>query len=198
LAINYKKLIKEDEKNKEIIKIEPTEKEKENNKIKLKLADNNIINKYININKEVNKFDKVKQQKKKGKIITKSKKIKIPKNVVSIYSNNNNSIKSDLNSDNILINIKNEEKNYLPEDSKKIEKIKKLESIMDYNDDEINDFSYYLALENDKRTYWQLYISLIKTKHEFIYTFFYNKDYNSKIIKIDLFISGLCSKWIIL
>ena len=198
MAINYKKLIKEDEKNKEIIKIEPTEKEKENNKIKLKLADNNIINKYININKEVNKFDKVKQQKKKGKIITKSKKIKIPKNVVSIYSNNNNSIKSDLNSDNILINIKNEEKNYLPEDSKKIEKIKKLESIMDYNDDEINDFSYYLALENDKRTYWQLYISLIKTKHEFIYTFFYNKDYNSKIIKIDLFISGLCSKWIIL
>ena len=198
LAINYKKLIKEDEKNKEIIKIEPTEKEKENNKIKLKLADNNIINKYININKEVNKFDKVKQQKKKGKIITKSKKIKIPKNVVRIYSNNNNSIKSDLNSDNILINIKNEEKNYLPEDSKKIEKIKKLESIMDYNDDEINDFSYYLALENDKRTYWQLYISLIKTKHEFIYTFFYNKDYNSKIIKIDLFISGLCSKLIIL
>ena len=45
-------------------------------------------------------------------------------------------------------------------------------------------------MENDKRTYWQFYISLIKTKHEFIYTFFYKKDYNSKIIKIDLFVFG--------
>ena len=54
----------------------------------------------------------------------------------------------------------------------------------------MNDLSYDLALLNDKRTYWQFYISLIKTKHEFIYTFFYNKDYNSKIIKIDLFLFG--------
>ena len=61
---------------------------------------------------------------------------------------------------------------------------------MDYIDDEINDFSYDSALKNDKRTYWQFYISLIKTKHELIYAFFYNKDYNSKIIKIDLFVFG--------
>ena len=62
--------------------------------------------------------------------------------------------------------------------------------MMDYTDDEINDLSYDDALQNDKRTYWQFYISLIKTKHEFIYAFFYNKDYNSKIIKIDLFLIG--------
>ena len=61
---------------------------------------------------------------------------------------------------------------------------------MDYIDDEMNDLSYDLALKNDKRTYWQFYFSLIKTKHEFIYAFFYNKDYNSKFIKIDLFIFG--------
>ena len=61
---------------------------------------------------------------------------------------------------------------------------------MDYNDEEINDLSYDLALENDKRSYWRFYVSLIKIKHEFIYTFFYNKDYNSKIIKIDLFVFG--------
>ena len=61
---------------------------------------------------------------------------------------------------------------------------------MDYTDDELNDLSFDLALENDKRSYWKFYISLIKTKHEFIYTFFYNKDYKSKIIKIDLFIFG--------
>ena len=61
---------------------------------------------------------------------------------------------------------------------------------MDYTEDEMNDLSYDLALKNDKRTFWQFYISLIKTKHEFIYAFLYNKDYNSKIIKIDLFVFG--------
>ena len=32
--------------------------------------------------------------------------------------------------------------------------------------------------------------SLLKTKHDFIFSFFYNNDYNSKIIKIDLFFVG--------
>ena len=54
-------------------------------------------------------------------------------------------------------------------------------------DDEINGLSYELAIQNDKRTYFQYYISLIKTKHNFIYTFLYNDDYNTKIIKIDSF-----------
>ena len=61
----------------------------------------------------------------------------------------------------------------------------------------MNDFSFDLALKNDKRTYWQLYISLIKTKHEFINSFIYNKDYNSKIIKIDLFIFGFALNYAI-
>ena len=56
--------------------------------------------------------------------------------------------------------------------------------MIDYTEDELND----LALKNDKRSYWQFYFSLIKTKHEFIYAFIFNKDYNSKIIKIDLFV----------
>ena len=29
-------------------------------------------------------------------------------------------------------------------------------------------------------------ISLLKTKHDFLFTFFNNNDYNSKIVKIDL------------
>ena len=61
---------------------------------------------------------------------------------------------------------------------------------MDYNDDEINDLKYDIAIQKDKRSYWQFYISLIKTKHEIIYAFFYNKDHNSRIIKIDLFLIG--------
>ena len=58
---------------------------------------------------------------------------------------------------------------------------------MEYNDEEKNNFSYELALEFDKRTYCEYYISLLKTKHIFMFSFINNKDYNSRIIKIDLF-----------
>ena len=61
---------------------------------------------------------------------------------------------------------------------------------MEFNDDEMNELSYELALNFDKRSFCQFYISLLKTKHNFIFSFFYNKDYNSRIIKIDLFFIG--------
>ncbi len=61
---------------------------------------------------------------------------------------------------------------------------------MEYNDDEINSLPYALALQHDKRTYCQYYISLLRTKHSFLFSFYYSKDYNSKIIKIDLFFIG--------
>jgi hypothetical protein len=62
------------------------------------------------------------------------------------------------------------------------------DSLMEYSDDELNMLPYDLAIEYDKRNYWGYYLSLIKTKHNFIFSFFYEGDYNSKIIKIDLFI----------
>ena len=58
---------------------------------------------------------------------------------------------------------------------------------MEYTNDEMNELSYDLAIKYDKRTYVIYYCSLLKTKHNFILTFFNNNDYNSKIIKIDLF-----------
>ena len=68
--------------------------------------------------------------------------------------------------------------------------IKKTKEIMEYNDAEKNELKYELALKYDKRTYIQYYISLLKTKHLLIFSFFNNKDYNSRIIKIDLFFVG--------
>ena len=56
----------------------------------------------------------------------------------------------------------------------------------DYIDYEINNISYKEALENDKRTYLQYYISLIKLKHILLFTFYSNHDYNSFPIKICL------------
>ena len=69
-------------------------------------------------------------------------------------------------------------------------------NIFKYTDDEINDLSYELAIKKDKRTYFQYYISLIKTKHDIFFSFFYNKDYNAKIIKIDLFFLGFIFSYV--
>jgi len=62
---------------------------------------------------------------------------------------------------------------------------------MAYNDEEYNGLSYELALKYDKRNYCQYYFSLLKTKHIIIFTFCNNNDYNSKIVKIDLFLFNL-------
>ena len=45
-----------------------------------------------------------------------------------------------------------------------------------------------MALKLDKRTYFQYYFSLLKMKHLLIFTFYTNNDYNSKSIKIILFL----------
>ena len=58
---------------------------------------------------------------------------------------------------------------------------------MEYNDEEMNDLSYKLALKYDKRNFCEFYLSLLKTKHILIFSFYNSNDYNSKIVKIDLF-----------
>ena len=65
---------------------------------------------------------------------------------------------------------------------------KKEEEILSFTDCEINKLPYEEALEKDKRTFVQYYFSLLRTNHLFIFTFLNNKDYNSKIVKIFLFI----------
>ena len=57
-----------------------------------------------------------------------------------------------------------------------------------YNDFEMNNLDYNKALIEDNRTFCQMYISFIKIKHPIYSTFFLKNDYNSKIIKICLFI----------
>jgi len=73
----------------------------------------------------------------------------------------------------------------------KIKKILEIsEKIMKFNDGELNNLSYNLALKYDKRTYAQYYMSLLRTKHIIFFSLFNNNDYNSRIIKIDLFFIG--------
>ena len=76
-------------------------------------------------------------------------------------------------------------------------KHKKNKNIINYIDEEINGLSYDLAIKYDHRTYCQYYISLIKTKHNLICALFNNNDYNSRIIKIDLFLIGFTIEYTI-
>ena len=55
-----------------------------------------------------------------------------------------------------------------------------------FYDSEINSLPYQMALQFDKRTYLNYYISLLKTKHPLIFPFIANKDYNIVIIKISI------------
>ena len=69
----------------------------------------------------------------------------------------------------------------------KLKKAKKNNNLKSYNDMEMNILNYEDALIYDKRSYSQYYLSLIKTKHILIFTFFQRGDYNSQIIKIYIF-----------
>ena len=105
-------------------------------------------------------------------------------------------LKNEININTIDNNMKKVIQTDISESKKKIsltnkideEVLKKAEKIMQYNYDEINDLPYKKAKRRDKRTYCLYYLSLLKTNHDIIFTFFYKADYNSKIIKIDLFL----------
>ena len=55
------------------------------------------------------------------------------------------------------------------------------------SDSELNELSYRYAIKIDKRTYFQYYLSLLRTKHLLFFSFCPTFDYNSQILKIFLF-----------
>ena len=61
---------------------------------------------------------------------------------------------------------------------------------MEYKDDERNILSYELAIQYDKRSYCEYYISLLRIKNNLFFSFCGVDDYNSKIIKINIFFIG--------
>ena len=56
-----------------------------------------------------------------------------------------------------------------------------------YDDYELNELPFLQSIKNDKRTFFQIYLSLLKTNHLLLFTFCNNNDYDSKAIKIYLF-----------
>ena len=59
---------------------------------------------------------------------------------------------------------------------------------IELNDYELNSSSYEDAIKYDHRTYFEYYLSLIRTKQVVIFTFYTYNDYNSRILKIFLFL----------
>ena len=124
----------------------------------------------------INKMKKKKEKILKSAPIKKEKRIKMAKRITinilqtnSIIQNNNNE-----NSKNIINLNKNE-------------KINK-NSVLKYNIYELNNLNYKEALKIDKRSYIKYYFSLLMTKHILLFLFGPLNDYNSRIIKILLFL----------
>ena len=66
--------------------------------------------------------------------------------------------------------------------------IKYVNNVKIFNNHELNNLEYDLAIDLDKRTYFQYYCSLLKIKHLILFTFFPSDDYNLMTIKISLFL----------
>jgi len=142
---------------------------KSKNKFKNDIKNNKIF--------EKNNYSK-KDSKKKHKIGNrKMKKETITDNSYSKLKNRNNKINE-------------------PNEKKQIKKIKKTD-LLKYNDYELNNLLYNDAKFIDKRTYFQYYFSLLRTKHLMIFTFYTNTDYNSRTIKIALFLFSFSQFYII-
>ena len=172
----YKKFIK---RIKEIIKNFHKNKNINNtNKKKINVKKNNKEKNIIIKNNDFNKGNKMIKKTKKSKTsIIKNplkklnshrhRKVNKAKSHKNIINHNNTSI---------IENILN----------KNTESNGKINTIIKYNDFELNNLIYEEALKIDKRNYYQYYISLIKSKHDIIFTFFTKNDFNSTIIKISL------------
>ena len=58
-----------------------------------------------------------------------------------------------------------------------------LKIYLEKTDNELNSLSYYNATTKDKRNFFQVYISLLRSRQILVFTFKCKNDYNSKIIK---------------
>ena len=171
-------------------KKENNEKKKEikMNKKKLKRKSSNKLNKKKSKVIKTNELQApIKRKKiKKKSIRSENQNINYVNNIVNIKENLINTT-GEINKETIAekednINEKKDIQNNQKTDREILNEYKEL------TDEEMNDLDYEIAIVVDKRTYCQLYISLIKKDHLIIFTFFNQNDYNLTNIKIILFI----------
>ena len=172
-------------------------KTKVNKEYSIKKAEDNINSSY-NLNKKKGDFKirkgkakNIKNNKNINKINKKDKYKELEKNDIKVFKknrNNSHKFSTKTNSieskytlwNNIAGNqlIKNTNKPQL--NNKQIQE--------NYNDQELNNLEYDLAIKYDKRTYFEYYCSLLKRKQLILFTFLPANDYNVNTIKISLFL----------
>ena len=171
-----------------------------NNKITKKCTKNKIKKKDSKIkikSEKIKKTENIKINKiQNNKIKIKKKNAPIKKSYKNKNIINNKKMKNDSNiynsKSNIFINVKKKQNfhisiyNNINKNRKNKNILINQQNFMNYNDYELNNLSYQIALKIDKRTYVEYYVSLLKTKHLIIFSFYTDSDYNSKIIKISL------------
>ena len=186
---------------KEIIK----KKEKKEEKEKEKNKKYNIQRKETSGEKGLKRSDTVKSYSKKNTLRKKPKEKDEIKNPTKKKKKNSNK-KEKKSKRNVKLNIKDIVSNKLnnnhntnsliqlefqniikisPPDYNQIIEPKSLSEFYDYD---LNTMSYADALKYDKRTFCNYYCSLIKTKNYILFAFCPNKDYNSALIKLSLFL----------
>ena len=160
---------------------------------------NNVKNEaFFNINNtdlinSIKNKEKNKGKKSKAKF---EKKNNSRNEMLQIQENNSINQNHFINSDNNdELNIKKRNKKKTKKKKIKNKKVKyndnnnnNIENKIQLNDYELNTLSYDLALKNDNRSFLLYYLSLLRTKQTLIFTFYTSSDYNSRIIKIILFI----------
>ena len=188
---------KEDEKEE---KIEEKDEDKKENKKEFEASEENRVISRKDLKKHSSKmFSQKKQIDKNDNLQAPYKKRStnrnMTKNKEKIQSNEKIISNQDINlilntNDNIIketnANHENEEKKNENKDENKENQI--MEKYQDLRDEELTDLDYEEAIILDKRTYWQLYLSLIKKDQLILFTFFRKDDYNLQQIKIILFI----------
>ena len=131
------------------------------------------IIKEINLNKN-NKKKKTNTERRKNTLTSLSKNSQ--NSFFNKNDNNNNESYSKRNKKLMSFKVDKNEKNNNKEDDS-----------MKFNDYELNNLSYELALKQDKREFCDYYFSLIKTKQIIFFSFCNFDDYNSDIIKKYIF-----------
>ena len=147
--------------------------------IKSQTKNNYIENKITNNNPPKNKYKK--------NIIIKKNNSTIKKINTKLEKSNNSSESKIYITSKSIKYIKKEPVNSINNNILNIIKTD-IDISLNYNDYEMNNLTYIDALKLDKRTYRQYYFSLLKTKHLAIFTFYTKTDYNSRLIKIILFL----------
>jgi hypothetical protein len=175
-------------KNSQNIKANKNLNEKANSKIEIKKINNIKIKKVNNI--EIKKVNNIKI-KSVNKIRIKNAQKLAGKNEISIFKKgqlkNNAKKQFPIKKPSFFLG---KNKIYPKINKKVFQRIKKAKNENKYIDEEINGLSYNLALQYDKRSYFEYYISLLRTKHSLIFALCNSIDYNSDIVKFDLFLVG--------